>query len=72
MYFTLNPTLYYAANKESIENYIVIESNGEAPYLMAYKRLKSIVESYIKLNSQCVDENKINDYIVYICDQLTV
>lgn len=70
MYFTLNPFFYYISNKENIEQYIIIESDGELPYNMPYKKLKSIVESYINRNSQGVDENKINDYIIYICDQL--
>lgn len=71
MYLVLSPFFYYIANQKSIEDYVTIESHGEHPHLMRYNKLKPIIERYIELNSQGVDGNNKEKYILYICDQLS-
>ncbi len=71
MYFVLSPFLYYIANQDSIEDYVILESHGEHPHIMSYNKLKPLVERYIDANSHGVDEHKKEKYITYICDQLS-
>lgn len=72
MYLVLSPFFYYIAHQGAIENYVLIESSGERPYLMRYSKLKQIVERYIENNSHGIDETKKEKYILYICDQLSL
>ena len=71
MYLSLSPFFYYLANKEAINDFIIIESNGAHICTIPYKNLKLIVSDYVNKNSNGVDEHHINDYIVYICDKIT-
>lgn len=71
MYFVISPVFYYITHQKDIEDYIIIESNGENPNLMTYRKLKGYVESYINSNSHGVDENVKDKYIMCICDMLT-
>jgi len=72
MYIVLSPFFYYIANQSAIEDYIVLESQGEHPHLMPYRKLKPLVERFVDFNSHGVDEHNKEKYIMYICDQLSL
>lgn len=71
MYFVFNPVLYYIVNKQNIENFIELETNGEHISSIPYRQLKELVERFINENGHGVDENYKEKYIIYICDKLS-
>ena len=71
MYFVMSPFFYYITHQKDIESYIIIESNGESPNVMQYRKLKSLVDSYVTANSHGIDSDKKDLYTMYICDKLT-
>lgn len=72
MYLILSPFFYYIANQDAIENYVTIESGGEHPHLMPYRKLKPIIERFIENNSHGVDQNYKEKYVMFICDKLAL
>ena len=70
MYLVLSPFFYYIAHQNAIEDFVVVESQGEHPHLIEYRKLKPIIERYIEMNSDGVDANCKERYVMYICDQL--
>lgn len=72
MYFVLCPFLYYMANKNYIEDFIAIETNGCSTYTLDRKRLKNLIIKFIDQNSHGVDENCKTKYVDFIYSHLSV
>lgn len=70
MYFTLSPFFYYMANLPYIEQFIIIESNGEAISSIQINKLESIIEKFVDKQSHGVNEYKKQDYVKYICSHI--
>lgn len=70
MYFTLSPFFYFVTHQKDIETYVTIESGGENPNIMKYRKLKQLVDKYIEKNHQGIEYGKHELYSMYVCDKL--
>lgn len=67
----MKPFMFYAINKLEIENYLVIELNGDNPHLVKRSLLRCHVEKFIRNHTEDLDKRLLDDYINYICSHIS-
>lgn len=67
----MKPFMFYALNKLEIENYLIIELNGDNPHLVKQSLLRCYIEKFVINHIEDLDKRLLDDYINYICSHIS-